>query len=90
MAAHCQPRRTAEGAVTPRPLHDTRDTAGLIRRHRCTLHKSARVWDATAKDIAVLRGYDNVVYSAAWSPDGRRIVTASADVEEGDLAAQRQ
>jgi hypothetical protein len=37
-----------------------------------------RIWDAaTAKQIAVLRGY--VQISAAFSPDGSRIVTASFD-----------
>ena len=36
---------------------------------------TARIWDAaTAKEIAVLRGYR--VNSAAFSPDGSRIVTA--------------
>ena len=41
---------------------------------------TARIWDAaTAKEIAVLRGHDNSVNSAAFSPDGSRIVTASAD-----------
>jgi hypothetical protein len=40
---------------------------------------AARIWDAaTAKEIAVL-GHDEVVHSAAFSPDGARIVTASAD-----------
>src|SRR5262245_19326673 len=32
-----------------------------------------------AKEIAVLRGHDNRVFSAAFSPDGSRIVTASDD-----------
>jgi WD40 repeat protein len=42
--------------------------------------KTARIWDAaTAKDIAVLRGHENIVTSAAFSPDGKRIVTASVD-----------
>ena len=30
-------------------------------------------------EIAVLRGHDELVYSAAFSPDGSRIVTASFD-----------
>jgi WD40 repeat protein len=42
--------------------------------------KTARIWDAaSAKEIAVLGGHDGCVYSAAYSPDGTRIVTASED-----------
>jgi len=42
--------------------------------------KLMRIWDAvTAKEIAVLRGHDDRVSSAAFSPDGTRIVTASYD-----------
>ena len=42
--------------------------------------KTARIWDAAnGKEIAVLRGHDNSVWSAAFSPDGSRIVTASDD-----------
>src|SRR5262249_45079706 len=38
------------------------------------------IWDAaTAKEIAVLRGHENIAVSAAFSPDGARIVTASDD-----------
>ena len=33
----------------------------------------------TAKEIAVPRGHDSSVNSAAFSPDGSRIVTASSD-----------
>ena len=40
--------------------------------------KTARLWDAaTGKEIAVLRGHEGYVRSAAFSPDGARIVTAS-------------
>ena len=40
--------------------------------------KTARIWDAaTGKEIAVLRGHEDRVNSAAFSPDGSRIVTAS-------------
>lgn len=39
-----------------------------------------RIWDVAAKkEITVLRGHEDAVYSAAFSPDGRRIVTASED-----------
>ena len=41
---------------------------------------TARLWDAaTGKEIAVLMGHENVVSSAAFSPDGSRVVTASWD-----------
>ena len=35
--------------------------------------------DASAQEIAILRGHDGAVSSAAFSPDGSRIVTASCD-----------
>src|SRR5262249_25655740 len=41
---------------------------------------TARIWDvATGKTIAVLRGHETNVISASFSPDGRRVVTASED-----------
>ncbi len=41
---------------------------------------TAKVWDsATGKEIASLNGHTSSVWSAAFSPDGRRIVTASDD-----------
>jgi predicted NACHT family NTPase len=41
---------------------------------------TARIWDAAStKAIAALLGHDNDVKSAAFSPDGSRIVTASED-----------
>jgi WD40 repeat protein/tRNA A-37 threonylcarbamoyl transferase component Bud32 len=40
----------------------------------------ARLWDAaTGKARDPWRGHKGVVYAAAFSPDGRRVVTASAD-----------
>ena len=42
--------------------------------------KTARVWDAEAgKTIAVLEGHSEPVWSAVFSPDGARILTASDD-----------
>jgi WD40 repeat protein len=38
------------------------------------------IWEATtAKQIAVLRGHESQLWSAAFSPDGSRIVTTSED-----------
>ena len=41
--------------------------------------KTARLWDAAGKELAVLRGHEDIVTSAVFSPDGSRIVTASWD-----------
>jgi sugar lactone lactonase YvrE len=41
---------------------------------------TARLWEAdSGKEIAVLNGHTSFVYSAAFSPDGKRVVTASDD-----------
>jgi WD40 repeat protein len=40
--------------------------------------KTARIWDAaTGKEVAVLRGHEGAVLSAAFSPDGSQILTTS-------------
>jgi len=40
----------------------------------------ARLWDAaTGKELVVLRGHKSKVVSAVFSPDGKRLVTASLD-----------
>jgi WD40 repeat protein len=42
--------------------------------------KTARIWDAaTGTEIKVLRGHENDVNSAAFSPNGTRVLTASWD-----------
>ncbi|KAF8873252.1 WD40-repeat-containing domain protein [Infundibulicybe gibba] len=42
--------------------------------------KSMRVWDAaTGTEIASFQGHDNIVYSVAYSPDGKHIGSASLD-----------
>ena len=41
---------------------------------------TAKIWDAkTGQELFTLTGHDDVVRSAAYSPDGRRIVTADGD-----------
>ena len=48
-------------------------------RHRY-IDKAARIWDAlTGAELAVLPGHVENVESAAYSPDGTRIVTSSED-----------
>jgi WD40 repeat protein len=43
--------------------------------------KTARIWDAaTGNEIKVLGGYAHIVHSAAFSPDGTRVVTASGNL----------
>jgi WD40 repeat protein len=45
----------------------------------CT-SSTARMWDAAlGSELAVLRGHEGTVNSAAFSPDGQRVVTASDD-----------
>ena len=44
------------------------------------MDKTARVWDAdSGKTLASLQGHTGAVISAAFSPDGKRVVTASND-----------
>jgi len=41
---------------------------------------TARIWDVqTAAEVAVLKGHMGTVYSAEFSPEGKRVVTASSD-----------
>lgn len=49
----------------------------------------ARVWDAdTGKEVAVLAGHQGGVLDAAFSPDGRRLITVATDGEARVWAAQ--
>ncbi len=42
--------------------------------------RTARIWDAaTGKELQVLRGHENWVWSALFSSDGKQIVTGSED-----------
>src|SRR5262249_5217239 len=41
---------------------------------------TGRVWDVVSRtEVAVLHGHDDWVAGVSWSPDGRRVVTASRD-----------
>jgi WD40 repeat protein len=54
---------------------------------------AAHIWDAvTGEEVGTLRGHKNDIWSAAFSPDGTRIVTASWDHTAGvwDAATGRQ
>ena len=45
-----------------------------------SVDQTARLWDArTFGEIAVLKGHEGIVRSAAFSPDGTRVVTAADD-----------
>src|SRR5207302_11194331 len=50
-------------------------TSGKVRNYS---DRVARLWDAaTGRELVVLRGHQSRVVSAAFSPDGKQIVTAS-------------
>ena len=45
-----------------------------------SVDRTARLWDAASgKELAVLQGHKDPVRSAAFSPDGAKVVTASDD-----------
>ena len=52
---------------------DDRDDGGL-----CTL-QTARLWDSGGNLLSLFGGHTDWIYSASFSPDGTRIVTASDD-----------
>jgi len=67
---------TDPNASEARALAFSADSKRLITR----LGKTARVWNGTdGKLVAELHGHDNGRTVAAFSPDGRRVVTASID-----------
>jgi WD40 repeat protein len=44
------------------------------------MDNAARLWDARTGDLLItLRGHEKAIRSAAFSPDGARVVTASED-----------
>ncbi len=52
----------------------------LSRPKQWILLAPSRFWDATAgQELLNLRGCTDIVHSVAWSPDGRRLVSASGD-----------
>ena len=84
------PRRaspTSTGARTGRgqwPLTERKGTVTFTdgqKPDRATFtDRVAYVWDtATGRDVLHLRGHDDKVASARFSPDGSKIVTASWD-----------
>jgi WD40 repeat protein len=54
------------------------ETAAHVDRH--SVRQPRRIWDAAkGKEIVALCGHEGLVGTAAFSPDGTRIVTASND-----------
>jgi WD40 repeat protein len=84
MLMQCKPRGASCGHRIDRKEHRLGGRVECAQRESrivtASEDKTARIWDAaSAKEIAVLRGHDGPVNSAAFSPDGLRIVTASGD-----------
>ena len=73
--------KAARGAARARGLGGLRrfQPRRKAHRHRVIGQDRAGLGAATGKEIAVLRGHDDQVNSAAFSRDGSRIVTASYD-----------
>jgi len=67
-------RRTAR-------IANAKDAAGSTSKLcRACAAKTARVWDAeSGRALATLTGHQSNVWTAAFSPDGKRVVTASVD-----------
>src|SRR4029077_2987519 len=51
----------------------------LMRNHGADAQAELLGAASASRAVAVLRGHEGAVYGAAFSPDGRRIVTASFD-----------
>ena len=63
--------------LTGSPRRSAPTASGLSPPH---CDNTARFWDAHSGTVfALLQGHTSGVYSAAFSPDGKRIVTASND-----------
>jgi WD40 repeat protein len=55
------------------------ETAGIARRYVPEEERALNLAWFALRERFILLGHDKTVYSAAFSPDGKRIVTASAD-----------
>ena len=56
-----------------------------------SLDGTARIWDAdSGAPLAILRGHGDVVVSAAFSPDGERVVTAASTTDGADLGRRQR
>ncbi|HEU4418892.1 MAG TPA: hypothetical protein VFT55_08125 [Planctomycetota bacterium] len=85
-----QPRCQIHGASraerhAPPTRHQTRGCRScralriLVTEPGCGA-KTVRVWDVTTgKETTILRGHEDCVRSASFSPDGTRVLTASLD-----------
>jgi WD40 repeat protein len=71
---------TPPGRATP-AVFEVRARPSFLRTTPAKKTRTAaRIWDAmTGMEISVLRGHENWVRSAAFSPDVGHIVTASDD-----------
>ncbi len=72
--------RAFNGIVAYSPDGRTLATTALSPRARADLGDYAvQLWDAAGHEVVALVGHVGAVYGLAFSPDGRRIATASAD-----------
>ena len=52
----------------------------IAQSHDLASDHTAKLWDAeSGKELLTLRGHSDPVYGVAFSPDGKRLATASGD-----------
>lgn len=81
-------------AFSPECLNASEAPAEQCEWHLATvsMDRTAKVWDASGRELFTLSGHTSGVTSAAFSPDGSRLATASLDgtVKVWDTATGRE
>jgi WD40 repeat protein/serine/threonine protein kinase len=66
------------GRVSAGTFRASDGLGGNVHRGNAKRDRTVRVWGAvTGKEVAALKGHEDLIVSAVFSPDGRRVLTAS-------------